>query len=219
MNLENQIRERIKEASTSLETYLKNKEASIPDHKRTLHWKIMIRHYTTTFEGNFLSWMAAAHLSARSPYAKFASAENLEVELRDNHPGMLKSFLTGCHLSMTDVAYNEMQLEIQVIRTAISDNLGTPYALALMALLENLSLVFIPFLRVAANELDADDEAYRYLDVHGEADIEHADQFVKALVSEAEFLGAWSSDEEILKNLDKATKDAVRLLEVIFSID
>ena len=56
--------------------------------------------------------------------------------------------------------------------------------LAVMATLENASLVFVPWLRAAAVRLGSTD--LTYADKHGEADVLHADAFVRALESELE---------------------------------
>jgi heme oxygenase-like protein len=72
--------------------------------------------------------------------------------------------------------------------------------IALMAVLESTSAAFIPYLADLAKRLGCND--LTYTDVHGEADIEHANQFLEAL-----------SDEKILgyQNPDKDIDDTITL--------
>src|SRR5205807_3881071 len=62
----------------------------------------IIARYTAVLEGNFIYWMTAADLSARSDEAHAIIQDNLLEEVRDNHPGMLRKFAIAATAVPTD---------------------------------------------------------------------------------------------------------------------
>src|SRR3989344_1817490 len=143
--------------------------------------RTILRRYVAAIEPNFLAWMSAAAISARSPYGKYAAEENLWVEIRDNHPGMLRNFAKECTAEPDANDFQAVQTEVNSIRQ-ITAELSGLRNLVLMMLLENTSSAFVPYLAEIGKKLGAKD--FTYTDVHGEADIEHANQFLRAVNDE-----------------------------------
>ena len=57
----------------------------------------MIARYTAVLEGNFIYWMTAAYLSAKSEEARPILLDNLREEIGDCHPAMLRKFTIAAH--------------------------------------------------------------------------------------------------------------------------
>jgi len=55
----------------------------------------VISRYVAAVEGNFIQWLAAASVTARSPRARFAADQNLLDEFSANHPSLLRAFAKG----------------------------------------------------------------------------------------------------------------------------
>ena len=79
-----------------------------------------------------------------------------------------------------------------------------------MAAVENTSLGFIPYLAELAKLRGSED--LEYTDIHGEADIEHAKQFVWALEHEIK------EHEVVGFKIDRAIKGTVDYFSSIFSV-
>ncbi len=153
----------------------------------------IIKRYTAAIEGNFLSWMGGASISARSIVSRFAADENLWVELKDDHPSMLRNFAKCCQAEPDSQDFQHVHNEVMKIRNLVGELSGLKN-ITLMATLENTSVAFIPWLVELAKKLGCKD--LTYTDVHGEADIEHADQFLEALTDE-QSLGYDNSEKDI----------------------
>lgn len=168
----------------------------------------IVKKYVAAIEGNFLHWMAGAAISARSPYGKYAAEENLWVELHDDHPGMLRSFARECKAEPNASDFERVRVSVEDIRHTISELSGLKN-LVLMMLLENTSAVFIPYLSELAKKLGAKD--LTYTDVHGVADITHADQFSRAVSEEVKLNYSDTTD-----SISEVTDLALALLHSIF---
>jgi hypothetical protein len=166
-----------------------------------------LRKYTAAIEGNFIAWMGVATLCAKSVQGRYAASENLWVEVKDDHAGMLRNFArcAQCEPSLPD--YQAVSVEVESIRKMVSRLSGLE-CLALMAVLENTSGVFVPWLEKVAAELGSTD--LKYTKIHGEADIDHADQFAWALSHEIEL------HENADFTLDNAVKTTLQFLKRIF---
>lgn len=164
--------------------------------------------YTAAIEGNFVNWMAAAAVSSRSVQSRFAAEENIYVEMKDDHPGMLRSFVRSAGAEPTIDNYQAIYGAVNSIRRLVSQMSGAEN-IALMAILENSSAVFIPFLADLVKKLGSTN--LFYTDVHGVADIKHADQFVWALTYEKEHY----PDFDL--RIDKTGKTVLELLKEIFT--
>src|SRR5881409_3921424 len=73
-----------------------------PDRLSAEEQCAIIARYAAVLEGNFIYWMTAAYLSARSEEAHSIILENLREEIRDCHPGMMRRFALAAHAAPTD---------------------------------------------------------------------------------------------------------------------
>lgn len=194
-----------KDAKNRIKTYLIPIE-SISDIQAS---QILAR-YAAAFEGNFITWMAAASVSARSIYSKFAADENIYVEIQEDHPGMLRRFVTSAGVQVGEDAFLQVQNEVNSLRKLVSEISGLKN-ITLMAVLENTSTVFIPYLYELAAKLNATD--FMYTNVHGEADIKHAEQFLEAM--EKEYVQGYSQP---MGDISETVELTCALLEKIFKI-
>lgn len=164
--------------------------------------------YTAAIEGNFVNWMAAAAVSSRSVQSRFAAEENIYVEMKDDHPGMLRSFVKSAGAEPTTDHYLAVSEAVNSMRRLVGQMSGAEN-ITLMAMLENSSGVFIPFLADLAKKLGSTN--LLYTDVHGVADIKHADQFVWALTYEKEHY----ADFDL--RMDKTSEAVLKFLKEVFA--
>ncbi len=138
----------------------------------------IIARYTAAIAGNFVPWMAAAAVSARSIEARFVCETNIRDEMQENHPGLLYAFAKSANaLPAVDDSLQTDDV-IHGMRTTVAQMNGLKN-IAIMAVCENASLIFIPFLAALAQKCNGQD--FRYTDIHGVADKEHAEKFLWAL--------------------------------------
>lgn len=145
-----------------------------------------IRKYTAAIEGNFVAWMGAAAISARSVQGRYAASENLWVEMRDDHAGMLHAFARAANAEPTADDFASVAEAVASVRSMVAEMSGLKN-LVLMAVLENTSAQFIPLLEKLAVQLGSTN--LTYTKIHGEADVAHADQFLWAVEQEREHYG------------------------------
>jgi hypothetical protein len=143
--------------------------------------RTIIRRYAAAIEGNFVAWMGAAVITGRSLEGRFAASENLYVEMKDNHAGMLRDFARAAQAEPAQEDYAATQSVVSDIRSLVAEMSGLKN-LTLMATLESTSAVFVPWLAELAQKSGSSN--LHYTNVHGEADIEHANQFIWALERE-----------------------------------
>lgn len=142
----------------------------------------IIKRYSAAIGPNFVVWMAAAIVACRSVEGRFAASENVYIEVKDNHPGMLRDFAKRSQAEPDPADYTFVAPHVDRIQAEISKMSGL-YLITLMGVLESTSAEFIPWLAEASRKLGNTD--FHYTDVHGDADVEHADQFRWALEKEA----------------------------------
>ena len=188
----NKIDSKLKEKLVSATNEVKNFLPQVSDISKE-QAKTIIKRYTAAIEGNFLAWMGGASISARSVVSRFAADENLWVELKDDHPSMLRNFAKCCKAEPDSQDFQYVHDKVLKIRNMVGELSGLKN-ITLMATLENTSASFIPWLAELAQKLGCKD--LTYTDVHGEADIEHADQFLEALTDE-QSLGYDNSEKDI----------------------
>lgn len=169
----------------------------------------IIRCYTAAIEGNFVSWMGAAAITARSVQGHYAASENLWVEMKDNHAGMLRAFAKSAKAEPQTKDYQATSAAVHSVRSMVGEMSGLK-CLTLMAVLENTSTEFIPLLEKFAVQLGATELIYTK--VHGEADVKHADQFAWALEHE---MTHYEDAQEIV---DEAIETATVFLKEIFAV-
>lgn len=201
LNLES----RIEELKRAVKKYLPSLNQLSDKQARSL-----LKRYAAAIEPNFTYWMSAAAVSAKTQQGRYAATENLEVEIQDDHRGMLRKFVTQVGALPDRSVYDTVRPAVDPIHELVSELNGTAN-LTIMAILENTSAVFIPFLERAAKKLGAKD--FTYTKVHGEADIEHAQQFVWATKNEL------AKDPNHKTHFDRAAKKTERLLKQIFKYE
>lgn len=167
----------------------------------------ILARYAAALEGNFIAWMGAAALVARSVQAKYAASENLWVELKDDHAGMLHRFVASAGVDVASSHAHEVEESVAAVRALLA-TMSSVESLALMAYLENTSAEFIPSLGNIAQQLGSTDDTY--VRIHGEADVVHADQFAWALSYEI------ADDDQAFEKIDEAFRIGEGLLRSIF---
>lgn len=147
--------------------------------------------YRDVIAPNFVPWMAQVWVRCWSNIARVACQENLRCEVAEDHPGMLRRYAT-------EVDSHRIRQQIQSLECLTSKvGLLTPHinfitavvqrsaidGLLVMAGLEKASIVFIPRMRKWGEDLGFRD--FEYVDKHGIADIEHANDLRNAVEAEA----------------------------------
>lgn len=197
------IKEVLTQAKTDVETMIS--QGALPNDVA----RKILQRYSAAIEGNFVAWMGATVITARSVQGRYAASENLWVEMKDDHAGMLRAFAKNAGAEPNVEDYQYVDAAVQSARQMVAEMSGLKN-LALMAVLENTSAAFIPWLASLAKQLGATD--FTYTDVHGEADIMHADQFAWALEHESE------QHERAKESVRDAVDVTVKFLSVLFQV-
>ncbi len=173
--------------------------------------------YDSFIRPNFIMWLMLNKPTLKSEVAIKACEDNLECEINDNHPQLLLNFIEPI------IRANIMnEVVIKNVENKIIENFGlinkiTQFSsmpltgLYVMAILENTSIEFVVWMKKASEKLGLKNK--KYLDVHGEADILHANEFLNALESEIDLQDKKPSDEY----LDETKEVTLKLLKVIFT--
>jgi len=141
----------------------------------------IIARYAAVLEGNFIYWMAAAHLAAASDVAHAIIEDNLREEIRDNHPGMLRRFAIAAEAVPTPADALAVHRPLQNVRLFVGRLSGTKLIL-MMAFFEGFITRFMPYLEDLARRQGSSER--EYTDVHGVVDIEHTQELYRALDGE-----------------------------------
>lgn len=171
--------------------------------------KQIIKRYVAVFEGNFIAWMGTAVATAVSPEARFASTENLHVEVKENHAGMLREFAESIDCIPGQSHLNFVREPMSLIRKELAKLSGLK-STALMGILESSSTVFIPIIDDYSKKLGLEDNAY--CNIHGEIDMEHAEQFIWATEHELKY------SEQNIESLAEVKSIALNLIRKIFTV-
>ena len=170
--------------------------------------KDILARYTAGIEGNFVQWMGAAVIYARSPQGKYAATENLDVEVKENHPAILREFAKSAKAEPSLEHYQAVDAVVASMRTLIASGNGLE-ALTVMATIENTSTAFVPYLAGLAKKRGSTNLHYTH--IHGEADVEHARQFVWAVEHELK------QHDDAEKKIDLAINKTLHYLNTILS--
>jgi hypothetical protein len=141
----------------------------------------IIARYTAVLEGNFIYWMTATYLSVRSPEAHAIIKENLQTEVRDNHPGMLRRFAVAARATSTDLDRRTVDRDLQHVRNFVA-KLAALDIVLMMAFFEGFIAGFMPYLAGLATRLGSSE--LEYTDVHGIVDVSHTEELFRAFASE-----------------------------------
>jgi len=150
--------------------------------------------YGTIVGENFIPWLSSTWTRCRSSVAREACRTNLRDEIIEDHPQMLRTFLSPVEI------YRERPYVVSAVNKAVQDARREPGGVIaqirrftesadgvsgvwVLGALETTSCAFISWMDAAANRLSLADRVY--LEKHGEADIMHADQFAAAVEAEA----------------------------------
>jgi hypothetical protein len=154
--------------------------ASLPDPKNltSSERRGIIARYTAVLEGNFIYWMTAALLSVRSEESRPILLDNLNEEIRDCHPAMLRRFAIAAHAFPTDTDALAVHDDLTNMRLFLGKLSGVQTVLT-MAFFEGFIQRFMAYLAELANAQGSVE--MEYTDVHGVCDIAHSEGLFRAL--------------------------------------
>jgi hypothetical protein len=157
--------------------------ASVPDPKQLSadERRAIIARYAQVLEGNFIYWMTGAYLAVETEQARSIILDNLQEEVRDCHPGMLRRFAMAAHAVPTDSDALEVYRDLTNVRLFIGRLSAVPMVV-MMAFFEGFIQRFMSFLAELA-ELQGSAEK-EYTDVHGVCDVAHTQGLFQALSAE-----------------------------------
>jgi hypothetical protein len=170
------IRQRVDDVIDRLLTSLPRPERLSAEERRGI-----IARYSAVLEGNFIYWMTGALLAVKSDAARSKILENLNEEVRDAHPLMMRKFASAARAVPTDSDFLEVQPNLTAVRLFIG-RLQSVRILVTMAFFEGLIQRFMPYLAELAR-LQGSKEM-EYTDVHGVCDITHTEELYNALRAE-----------------------------------
>jgi hypothetical protein len=168
------------EIQQKIESMIDEMIASLPDvnNLTSAERRGIIARYTSVLESNFIYWMTATLIAAKSPEVGPILLDNLHEEVRDAHPNMLRKFAVEAKAFPTDhdaLAANKELIDVRVFL----GRLDGVQSLVTMGFFEGFIQKFMPFLAsLAAAEGSTEME---YTDVHGVCDIEHTAGLFRAL--------------------------------------
>jgi Iron-containing redox enzyme len=157
--------------------------SSLPDPARLSsdQRRGIIARYTAVLEPNFIYWMAATYLSARSAEALEIIKDNLREEVRDNHPGMLSRFAQAARATAKDADRITIDKGVHAVRTFVA-RMDPLQIIPMMAFFEGFIQRFMPYLaELAARQGSGERE---YTDVHSVGDVAHTQGLLDAFSAE-----------------------------------
>ena len=157
--------------------------ASLPDPDKLSagERRGIIARYTAVLEGNFIYWMTAAYISAKSEEARPILLENLREEIGDCHPAMLRNFTMAAHAFPTDSDALEVHRDLTNVRLFLGRLSGVQNILT-MAFFEGFIQQFMAYLADLAGAQGSVERVYT--DVHGVCDVAHSQELFRALSAE-----------------------------------
>src|SRR5580704_9757239 len=157
--------------------------ASLPDPKKltSSERRGIIARYTAVLEGNFIYWMTAALLSVQSEESRPILLDNLNEEIRDCHPAMLRRFAIAANAFPTDSDALAVHDDLTRMRLFLG-RMSSVHTVLTMAFFEGFIQRFMVYLaELAAAQGSVEME---YTDVHGVCDIAHSQGLFTALSAE-----------------------------------
>jgi hypothetical protein len=154
--------------------------ASLPDPDKLSagERRGIIARYTAVLEGNFIYWMTATYLSAKSEEAHPILLDNLMEEIRDCHPAMLRNFTMAAHAFPTDSDALEVHHDLTNVRLFLGRLSGVQNLLT-MAFFEGFIQQFMAYLADLAGAQGSVERVYT--DVHGVCDVTHSQELFRAV--------------------------------------
>ena len=156
---------------------------SLPDPKELAseERRGIIARYASVLEGNFIYWMTAAVIAAKSEKSRPILLENLYEEVHDAHPLMLRKFALAANAFPTDKDALAVNDDLTKVRLFMGE-LSPVKSVLMMGFFEGFIQKFMAYLAdLAARQGSTEME---YTDVHGVCDIEHTEGLFKVLAAE-----------------------------------
>jgi len=150
----------------------------IADHLSASARRGIIGRYTAVLEGNFIYWMTAAYLSAKSAEVRPILLDNLREEIGDSHPAMLRKFAIAAHAFPTDLDALAVHCGLTNVRLFLGRLSGVQNILT-MAFFEGFIQQFMAYLSDLAKAQGSSE--FVYTDVHGVCDVAHSQELFRAL--------------------------------------
>ena len=166
----------------------------------------IIARYCAVLEGNFIYWMTAALLSAKSESAISIIRDNLFEEVRDCHPGMLHKFARASRSVPDSEDAEAVSSELTDVRLFLG-NLSSVPIIAMMAFFEEFIRKFMPYLAELA-KLQGSEE-FEYTRVHSICDLVHTQELLKAFTAEM------AAPAQQLDRSDETVLEGVYLLHAL----
>jgi len=170
------IKARIECAADNLLDSLPDPEYLSAEERRGI-----IARYSAVLEGNFIYWMTAAYLSAKTEEARSIILDNLREEVGDCHPGMLRRFAIAAGAVPTDSDAQAVYAELTNVRLFVGQLSGVR-TLVMMAFFEGFIQRYMAFLENLAERQGSAE--LEYTKVHGVCDVAHTEGLLRAVATE-----------------------------------
>jgi len=141
----------------------------------------IIARYAAVLEGNFIYWMTATYLAVRAEAARPILIENLNEEVRDSHPAMLRRFTMAANAFPRDSDAMAVNAELLRVRLFLGKMQGVQ-SLLTMAFFEGYIQRFMAYLADLAGAQGSVER--EYTDVHGICDVAHSEGLFQAVTLE-----------------------------------
>lgn len=143
----------------------------------------IIARYTSVLEGNFIYWMTATLLAAKSEDVHPILVENLHEEISDAHPIMMRRFAIAAHAYPEASDALAVDEDLTRMRRFVGKLSGVQ-SLITMAFFEGFIQKFMEYLAELAKGLGSTE--MEYTDVHGVCDVAHTAGLIRAFEIENE---------------------------------
>jgi DNA-binding Lrp family transcriptional regulator len=143
----------------------------------------IIARYTAVLEGNFIYWMTATLLATQTEEARPVILDNLNEEVRDAHPVMLRKFAIAAGAFPNDIDALAIDEDLNKVRRFLGRLSGVQSVLT-MAFFEGFIQRFMSYLADLAIAQGSTET--EYTDVHGVCDIAHSEGLFQAFAVEME---------------------------------
>jgi hypothetical protein len=158
----------------------------------------IIARYTAVLEGNFIYWMTATLLATQTEEARPVILDNLNEEVRDSHPVMLRKFAIAAHAFPNDIDALAIDEDLNKVRRFLGRLSGVQSVLT-MAFFEGFIQRFMAYLADLA--IAQGSTEMEYTDVHGVCDVAHSEGLFQAFAIEME-AKPLSPDADLFEGVD-----------------
>jgi hypothetical protein len=187
------LRQRVEAVINDLMSQLPRPESMDAETRRGI-----IARYSAVLEGNFIYWMTATYLAVHAKDARPILIENLNEEVRDSHPAMLRRFTVAANAFPKDTDAMAVNAELTRVRMFLGKMQGVQ-SLLTMAFFESYIQRFMAYLADLAGAQGSSER--EYTDVHGVCDIAHSEGLFQAVTLEMAVNPA-PADADIFEGVD-----------------